>query len=126
MKNLTFLFALFLFFGFTKNDTTNESPTSNLTVYKNQTGDFNADALQAQHIDNNETLNFYVLFDADNNPTAIKTLTYQKTNNDTIVNLIIDSLTNKLASSYTEVNRVKSDIVMKFDYPSAEKKRIYF
>ena len=120
MKNLTFLFALFLFFGCSDDDTSSDNTESNLIIYKNQTEDNNADALQAQYKDLEGTLNFYGNFDEELNPTTIRTLTYQKTFNDTIVNLIIDPLTNKLASSYTTVNGVKSNIVMKFAYPSTE------
>ncbi len=120
MKNLTFLFALFLFFGCSDDDTSSDNTESNLIIYKNQTGDNNADALQAQYKDLEGTLNFYGNFDEELNPTTIRTLTYQKSFNDTIVNLIIDPLTNKLASSYTTVNGIKSDVVMKFDYPSDE------
>lgn len=93
-----------------------DATTSDFTVYKNQTKDVNADALQAQYKDSQTTLNFYGLFDQDKNPTTIKTLTYQRTNNDTIVNLINDPLTNRLASSYLTVRGVKSPVVMKFDY----------
>ena len=94
----------------------NEPTTSAFTVYKNQTGDANADALQAQNTDSKGTLNFYGAFDSENNPNEIRTLTYQKANNDTIVNLIIDPLTNRLASSYFSVKGVKSPIIMKLDY----------
>ena len=94
----------------------NEPTTSAFTVYKNPTGDVNADALQAQNTDSKGTLNFYGAFDSENNPSEIRTLTYQKANNDTIVNLIIDPLTNRLASSYFSVKGVKSPIRMKLDY----------
>ena len=100
--------------GFLGGDLTNK--TSDFTVYKNQTGNVNADALQAQHTDSKGTLNFYGVFDSENNPKEIRTLTYQKANNDTIVNLIIDPITNKLASSYFSVKGVKSPVVLKFDY----------
>ena len=100
-----------------KEDTkVNEPTTTAFTVYKNQTGDANADALQAQNTDSKGTLNFYGAFDSENNPKEIRTLTYQKANNDTIVNLIIDPLTNRLASSYFSVKGVKSPVVLKFDY----------
>ncbi len=94
----------------------NEPTTTAFTVYKNPTGDANADALQAQNTDSKGTLNFYGAFDSENNPSEIRTLTYQKANNDTIVNLIIDPLTNRLASSYFSVKGVKSPIIMKLDY----------
>ncbi|MFC6877466.1 hypothetical protein ACFQZF_11965 [Flavobacterium myungsuense] len=100
-----------------KEDTkVNEPTTSAFTVYKNPIGDANADALQAQNTDSKGTLNFYGAFDSENNPSEIRTLTYQKANSDTIVNLIMDPLTNRLASSYFSVKGVKSPVVLKFDY----------
>ena len=100
-----------------KEDTkVNEPTTTAFTVYKNPIGDANADALQAQNTDSKGTLNFYGAFDSENNPSEIRTLTYQKANNDTIVNLIMDPLTNRLASSYYSVKGVKSPVVLKFDY----------
>jgi hypothetical protein len=121
MKKLSLLlFAIIasvLLNSCSKEDTkVNEPTTSAFTVYKNETGDANADALQAQNTDSKGTLNFYGAFDSENNPSEIRTLTYQKANNDTIVNLIIDPLTNRLASSYFSVKGVKSPVVLKFDY----------
>ena len=121
MKKLSlFLIAVstaIFFYSCSKEDTkVNEPVASTLRVYKNQTGDANADALQAQNTDSKGTLNFYGAFDSEKNPKEIRTLTYQKANNDTIVNLIIDPLTNRLASSYFSVKGVKSPIIMKLDY----------
>jgi hypothetical protein len=122
LKRLALLFTVtfLLLMACSKNEdeTTNEPvPTaSNFTVYKNQTNDINADALQAQNVDSKGTVNFYGVFDSNNNPTEIRTLTYQKVNNDTIVNLIIDPLTSRLAASYFSVKGIKSPIIMKFDY----------
>lgn len=119
MKKLLLIFISFAlaFSCSEKEDESSNNVDSNLIVYKNQTGNVNADALQAQYKDSQGVLNFYGNFDEESNPTIIRTLTYQKTNNDTIVNLIIDPLTSRVASSYTSVNGVKSDIVIKFDYP---------
>jgi hypothetical protein len=121
MKKLSlFLIAVstaIFFYSCSKEDTkVNEPVASTLTVYKNQTGDANADALQAQNTDSKGTINFYGAFDSENNPSEIRTLTYQKANSDTIVNLIMDPLTNRLASSYFSVKGVKSPVVLKFDY----------
>lgn len=119
LKKLSLLFAvaMVLIVSCSKEeDKAIEPIASTFTVYKNQTGDVNADALQAQNIDSKGILNFYGAFDSENNPIATKTLTYQKANNDTIVNLIINPLTNRLTSSYFSVKGVKSPIIMKFDY----------
>jgi hypothetical protein len=72
MKHLssTFLLAvLFISFSCSESDEiTSSSIEGNLIVYKNQTGDPNADALQAQHVDADGVLNIYGNFDANNNP----------------------------------------------------------
>jgi len=115
--SLLFTVSLVILVSCSKEDEqTNEQVASTFTVYKNQTGDVNADALQAQNIDSKGTLNFYGAFDSENNPREIRTLTYQKANSDTIVYLIMDPLTNRLASSYFSVKGVKSPVVLKFDY----------
>lgn len=89
-----------------------------LTVFKNQTDDPEADALQAQYIGdgNAYTLNFYGLFNENNEPVDVNTITYQKTGSDSIVNLVLDPITKRLASSFVTVNGTKSPIVMKYDY----------
>jgi uncharacterized protein (TIGR02145 family) len=106
-----------LFFSCSKEDNASEPK---LVVYKNQTGDLNADALQAQCTGgNNEyTINIYGNFDSSNNPKDIKTLTYQKANNDTIYHYMIESLTNRIESCFYAVNGVKSNVVLKFEYPT--------
>jgi len=123
MKNLFTKFLLVLAIGFTlflsctKNDTTS-TPNPKMVVYKNQTGDGNADALQAQCTGGNKeyTINIYGNFDNSNNPATIKTLTYQKANNDTIYHYMIDPITSRIKSAFYAVNDVKSNIVLKFDY----------
>ncbi len=121
MKKLSYLLFTFItaiiFNSCSKEEAKfNEPVPSAFMVYKNQTGDVSIDALQAQNTDSKGTLNFYGAFDSENNPREIRTLTYQKANNDTIVNLIMDPLTNRLASSYFSVKGVKSPIIMKLDY----------
>ncbi|SCY57724.1 hypothetical protein [Flavobacterium caeni] len=91
-------------------------PSSDFTIYKNQTGSPNADALQARFKNEQLEINIYGLFDSDNNPTQIKTVTYQKANNDTLVNLIIDPAINRISSAFYSVNGVNSPVVLKFDY----------
>lgn len=87
-----------------------------LTVFKNQTGNPDANALQAQYKDDNGVLNVYGRFDSSNNPADVHTLTYQKTNNDTIVNMVIDPVFKRIKSTFLTVNGAKQPIVMKFDY----------
>jgi uncharacterized protein (TIGR02145 family) len=101
----------------TKED--NNTPTTaanGLTVYKNKTGDVNANALQAQYKDPKFDIYFYGNFDANNDPTVIKTVSFQKAANDTIMNMTIDPATNRITSASTTVKGVQQAVVMKFDY----------
>jgi hypothetical protein len=90
--------------------------TSDWTVFKNQTGDPNANALQAQYQNQNETLNIYGIFDHNNNPYQILTLTYQKKDNDTLVNMIVDPFDNRINTVFFTVNGTKQPAMVKFDY----------
>lgn len=114
------LVSLFLLILFSCSTEDNSSNSSNYNVYKNKTGDVNANALHAQYIapNNEHIINIYGLFDLNNNPTIINTITYQKTNSDTLVNMVINPITNRINSLFTSVNGIKSNIVMKFNYLS--------
>lgn len=118
-KTLLILISIALFSSCSKEDNPINTENVNFTIYKNQLDDLNANALEAQFIaaDNSHTINLYGLYDGENrNPNIITTLTYQKTNNDTLVNIIIDLADEKISSLFLTVNGVKSNIVMKFDY----------
>jgi len=123
MKKIVSKFLFLLALGFTlllscsKSDNNTDVPvTSGITVYKNQSTDVNADALQAQFKDPKFTVNIYGDFDTDKNPKKVKTLTYQKANSDTIVNLIVNQVSSRIDAIYYAVNGVKSPVVIKFDY----------
>lgn len=90
----------------------------NLIVYKNQTGDPMADALLAEYKDDGDTykMNFYGKFTPGGDPLSVSTVTYQKKDNDTIVHLVMEPVSQKLASSYVTVNGAKSNIVTRYDY----------
>ncbi len=119
---MLFLLSLGVAIGCSKEDTPDgdgQPADSNFMLFKNQTGNPAADALQAQYTSEfkDYKVNFYGTFNADGNPTDINTITYQKTNNDTIVNYILNPVTRKLASSFVTVNNVKSQYVTRYDYP---------
>lgn len=119
---MLFLFGLGVAIGCSKEDTEdgNGQPADpNFTLFKNQTGNPAADALQAQYTSefSDYKVNFYGTFNADGEPTDINTITYQKTNNDTIVNFVLNPVTKRLASSFITVNNVKSQYVTRYDYP---------
>lgn len=117
MKKIIYFTAIasLLLFSCSKSDSP-EVIAPSITVYKNQSTDVNADALQAQFKDSNFTVNIYGDFDADKTPNKVKTLTYQKANSDTIVNFIVNQLTSRIDAIYYAVNGVKSPVVIKFDY----------
>ena len=86
MKKLSILLfavitALFLNSCSKEESKVNEPTTSAFTVYKNPTGDVNADALQAQNTDSKGTLNFYGAFDSENNPSKSIKTDYEKAKN---------------------------------------------
>lgn len=119
---MLFLFGLGVAIGCSKEDTEdgNGQPADpNFTLFKNQTGNPAADALQAQYTSefSDYKINFYGTFNADGEPTDINTITYQKTNNDTIVNFVLNPVTKRLASSFVTVNNIKSQYVTRYDYP---------
>lgn len=126
-KKLTFLFGLILIFTAVLNscssdDSVNNSdnkPKVDFTIYKNQSNDPNANALQAQAKTNEATLNFYGKFDNERNPTTIETISYQKNGNDTLVNFIYDNSTSKISSIFLEVKDVKLPTLFKFTYPES-------
>jgi hypothetical protein len=92
--------------------------TYSLQVYLNQTGNSNANALIA-HIENNSdhsVLNFYGTFNIDDTPASLKTITYQKANNDTTVFYIMNDTTGRLETSYISVAGVKDPWVCKYEY----------
>ncbi|MGB7785075.1 MAG: hypothetical protein WBL27_03140 [Salinimicrobium sp.] len=125
-KRLGLVFTLLLSFVVmscsTENDPDDpETPSTNpqgLTIYKNQTGDPNADVLQAHYEDDDHLINIYGTFDSFNEPAIPKTVTFQKKNNDTIVNFIFDPYTSRISSSFISVRGEKTPIVMKFSYPA--------
>ncbi|GAB2777296.1 hypothetical protein [Salinimicrobium soli] len=119
---LIYLLPLYFLAGCSTDDGPSEPDTSTsnpqgLTVYKNQTGNPNADALQAHYEDNNVMIDIYGTFDAIGEPSVPKTVTVQKKNNDTIVNLVLDPFTSRIASSFISVNGERAPVVMKFSYP---------
>lgn len=118
-QQLKLLIVLTISFIIFNSCSKSDSPSNpKLVVYKNQTGDANADALQAQCFGDNKeyTINMYGTFDASNNPYQMKTLTYQKANNDTIYHYMLDPITSRIKSTFYAVNGIKSNIVLKFDY----------
>ncbi len=89
-----------------------------ITGYKNQTGNSNADALQAQLINKSKklTINLYGSFNGANEPDVTKSVTFEKEGNDTIVYLTMNVQSKKLETAYTVVKGVKQPYVIKHTY----------
>ncbi len=104
----------------------NTNPNSNLTVFTNQTGDLNANALQAQYIDeqNGGTMNIYGTFNNDGTPKQISNIRYIRHDNDTIVNFIINEQTGKLVMAIVEVNGQRLNTVTEFTSTGLENELI--
>jgi hypothetical protein len=94
------------------------TPAVRFKVYKNQTGDINADALQAQLVNssNNATLNYYGTFDGNGDALAINSMSFIRQGNDTTLYYIINRQTNRLGTIYYEISGLKQPEVLKFDY----------
>jgi hypothetical protein len=104
-------------------DTASPAESDNkTTVYKNQTGDPGAEALQVQMVNSKKkfTVNVYGTFDSDNNPIKARSLTFQKIGNDTTVHLQLNDFTNQLETSYLEVRGIKQPWVLKHSYVAGD------
>lgn len=134
MKTTKQIFSI-LFIGFflfsvgcskDEKNNTNTNPNTGLTVYTNQTGDPNANALQAHYIDeqNGGIMDIYGTFNADGTPKQISNIRYKRANNDSIVNLTIDEQTGKPALAVMEVNGQKLNIITEFTYTANENELI--
>jgi hypothetical protein len=126
---LLMVFVLFSTNGCKKNadDQTLEpdAPKSSITIgdftyslFLNQTGDPNAEAIQAQIVNtvSNYTINFYGTFDSENKPETIKTISYIRSGNDTTVYFTVDPVTKKPASQFFVVNGNKLPTIINYKY----------
>lgn len=111
-----------------KEDVSPEEDDIKVTVFKNQSGDSNADALQAQLRNNTKgyQLNFYGNFAADNTPVQVNTVTVRKDGNDTTVFFLLDPISHKLEMAFTEVNGVRQPWLIKHDYIVGSENEILF
>lgn len=128
MKNHLKLILIVLFVGLFSSCSKDDGGTAklNYTVYKNQSDDINADALQLNYPvgEHFYSLNFYGNFDENRNPSSTNTITYN--DGDIVVNLIINPLTKRISSLFTTIDGINSDVVMKFDYPSDTELKVSF
>ncbi len=114
-------------FGCDKSETP-DSPqnqtNSNFTVFSNQSGSSNesADALQARYTDpqTGDIVDFYGSYDQAGIPDQVNTVRVQTAGNDTVLNFIIDPVTDNFDKAIFEVNGVRLETMVTFDFPAGD------
>lgn len=96
------------------------------TIFKNQTANPLADAIQAQIVDaeKNYTINFYGTFNSNNEPEQTNTVSYVRGGNDTIVYYTIDPSTKKVQYGFSSVNGIKQTNIMKYKFYNGTNKAL--
>jgi len=126
MALLVAMFIAPLFIGCEKDETPiDENPVnSNFTVYTNESGEPNeeANALQAVYTDEltGDAVDFYGNFDAEGSPLQVQTIRVNQANSDTIINFIINPLTNSFDKAVLEVNGERLETMISFDFPDGD------
>lgn len=132
MKKTTFLallaamFIAAIFSGCEKDETpTDENPVnSNFTVYTNESGEPNeeANALQAVYTDEltGDAVDFYGNFDEEGSPLQVQTIRVKQANSDTIINFIINPITNNFDKAILEVDGSRLETMIDFDFPAGD------
>lgn len=132
MKKTTFLallaamFIAPIFSGCEKDETpTDENPVnSNFTLYTNESGEPNeeANALQAVYTDEltGDAIDFYGNFDAEGSPLQVQTIRVKQAGSDTIINFIINPITNNFDKAILEVNGSRLNTMVSFFFPQGD------
>jgi hypothetical protein len=132
MKKTTFLallaamFIAPIFSGCEKDETpTDENPVnSNFTVYTNDSGVPNeeANALQAVYTDEltGDAVDFYGNFDEEGSPLQVQTIRVKQADSDTIINFIINPITNNFDKAILEVNGSRLNTMVSFFFPQGD------
>lgn len=117
-NNLIAVLVLFvgIFVGCSGEEESQPSMAGEFRMFKNQTDQLSANALQAMYKNNGETLDFYGTFDDERNPNLPTTLTYRAVSADTLVNMVLDPQTRRVSSVFFSINGQKLPQVMKFHY----------
>lgn len=108
--------------GCEKNETPDDNAVPNLIVYSNQSGEPNesANTLQAHYADEQtgNTVDFYGNYNAGGTPQQVETVRVLR--NDTVINFIINTATNNFDKAILEVNGVKLETMVTFDFPAGD------
>lgn len=90
-----------------------------ISSFNNPTGNIADEAVQLKVINllENYTIKIFGTFDASNNPEKVASITFQKNQNDTVVNFLYNDLS-QLETVYLSVAGVKQPYVIKHTYPA--------
>ena len=132
MRNITHLAALAVllvapaFSGCEKEDLPdNNNPVdSNFAVYTNDSGVPNEEANALQAVYTNEltgdVVDFYGNFDAEGSPLQVQTIRVKQADSDTIINFIINPITNNFDKAILEVNGSRLNTMVSFFFPQGD------
>ncbi|MCB9191059.1 MAG: hypothetical protein H6603_00390 [Flavobacteriales bacterium] len=132
MKKTTYLTLLVtmliapVFSGCEKEDlpVDNDPTESNFVVYTNESGVPNEEAnvLQAVYTDEltGDAIDFYGNFDAEGSPLQVQTVRVKQADSDTIINFIINPITNNFDKAILEVNGSRLAIMVSFFFPEGD------
>lgn len=89
-----------------------------ISSFQNPTGNIADEAVQFKVINSaqNYTMKVFGTFDASNNPEKVASITFQKAQNDTVVNFLYNDLS-QVETIYLSVAGVKQPYVIKHTYP---------
>lgn len=132
MRNITYRVALAVllvapvFSGCEKEDlpADNDPVSSNFTVYTNESGVPNEEAntLQANYVDEltGDVVDFYGNYDAEGSPLQVQTIRVKQSDSDTIINFIINPITNNFDKAILEVDGSRLETMIDFDFPAGD------
>ncbi|MCF8275873.1 MAG: hypothetical protein K9J17_03985 [Flavobacteriales bacterium] len=132
MRNITHLAALAVllvapvFSGCEKEDLPdNNNPVdSNFAVYTNDSGVPNEEANALQAVYTNEltgdVVDFYGNFDAEGSPLQVQTIRVKQADSDTVINFIINPITNNFDKAILEVNGSRLNTMVSFFFPQGD------
>lgn len=102
----------------------NDPTESNFLLYTNESGVPNeeANALQAVYTDEltGDVVDFYGNFDAEGSPLQVQTIRVKQANSDTIINFIINPITNNFDKAILEVNGLRLNTMVSFFFPEGD------
>ncbi|PTL98676.1 MAG: hypothetical protein DA407_17570, partial [Bacteroidetes bacterium] len=117
MKNLTFLFALFLFFGCSDDDSEDTVDPNNAYIEYANAPNSEGQLLSEIYVDSdNATTYVYGKANASGAPLQVESFAYRVENSNKTEFIILDN-NQRVSLLYSETNGIKDNIVHSFAYP---------